>query len=689
MYRPALPALVLSLAMLTACGGGDGDGNGGGTTPNTPPPQILSVSPDTLVEGQTAIITGLNFAASATGNFLLLNGVVTPITSATPTQVTFLVPAECGPIRIVTLQVSVNSVTSNTVSVPLRPDSDGQQLEPGEQLLLRSQTSYCINLPAGSGTARYLLGIQSTGENATIKRSVTVRGARGSAAAVAAQAARIPFEPSAEGRRDTQAMTRLLQDPQFQLARRHRDEHRTLMETLIAPVRDPMVRAGVTSLAQRGPARTIVDGSENLGDQVDFRVRRLGQATCGSEATSTVTAELKVKNQNTMWFVDVDNPAGGFTDEELQGLADLFDQTIFDAEIAEFGAVNDLDGNGRIVIVITKQLNIDNGTDGGTVGFVNPCDFVERGSQGGSGPIHTSNEGEFYYAIAPDPDGLVGQVTDNEFLLSFQPLVMAHEFVHIIQFSRRFAAGNDVMDIFMAEGQATIAEEIAGHAVLGFAPGQNLSIETAINIEDVLPFAWYLNPWADLIFFWGFPETPGAPRNAGAPQECTWIADVIDPCEARPSWYGVTWSFMRWVSDQFGDALGGEAAFQQALIDNSQTGFANLRSVLSAQGSLEELLAHWSAMLYLDDRPDAAVQPIHTMSSWDLYSADQRLVEIAWLRPPNKGFTNFSETVSIRDPSMAYFLIGGSNPPAYTIRVTSGNGGNLPTEMQVWLVRMQ
>ena len=688
MYRPALPALVFSLALLTACGGGDGDG-GGGTGPNDDPPQILSVSPDTLVEGRSGIITGSNFSSTAGANILRVNGLQTVITAATPTQLTFSVPAECGPVRIVTLQVSVNTLTSNTVSVPLRPDSEGLQIEPGEQFVLRSQTSYCINLPAGGGTARYLLGIQSTGENATITRSVNVQGTRGSAGAVAPEAARVPSASVVEGRLDAQAMSKLLQDPRFRLARRHRNEHRSLMETLIAPVRDGMVRAGSRSLAQRVAARTIVDGSENVGDQVEFRVRRLGQATCNSQASATVIAELMIKNAASMWFVDVDNPAGGFTAEELRGLADRFNDDIFATDIAEFGSVNDLDGNGRIVIVITKQINIDNGAEGGTVGFTNPCDFFERGTPGGSGPIHTSNEGEYYYAMAPDPDGLVGQETDNEFLLNFQSRVMAHELAHIIQFSRRFAANENVMDVFMMEGQATLAEEVVGHAVLGLGPGQNLDVETALNIEDILPASWYLNPFADLIFFWGFPATAGAPRNAGAPQECTWIADVDDPCEARASWYGVTWSFLRWASDQFGDAFGGEAGLQRALIDNSVSGFDNFRSVLGAQGSLEDLLAQWSAMLYLDDRPGATVQPIHTMPSWDLYSVDQRLVETAWLRPSDKGFNSFSETVSIRDPSMAYFIIGGPNPPAYSIRVTGGSGGTLPTAMQVWLVRMQ
>ena len=90
----------------------------------------------------------------------------------------------------------------------------------------------------------------------------------------------------------------------------------------------------------------------------------------------------------------------------LQEMANLFDDHIYATETAVLGVENDKDGNGVIGIVVTKQINEDNGEGPQVVGFVNPCDLINRGEQN----VYASNEGEFFYAIAPDPDGTVGKV---------------------------------------------------------------------------------------------------------------------------------------------------------------------------------------------------------------------------------------------------------------------------------------
>ena len=159
------------------------------------------------------------------------------------------------------------------------------------------------------------------------------------------------------------------------------------------------------------------------------------------------------------------------------------------------------------------------------------------------------------------------------------------------------------------------------------------------------------------------------------------------PCGGRPLWYGVTWSFLRWASDLYGPALGGEAAFQAALIDGDLSGFDNLAQALAGQGTLEDHLARWSATLYMDGRPGASAE--NSMSSWDLLSLSQVVLENAWLHPVEYGFANFTETVTVRDPSTAYFLVGGSGTSTFTLRVGTPSGADLASDVQVWLVRTQ
>ena len=556
-------------------------------------------------------------------------------------------------------------------------------------MIVRNQSTYCFNFASSGSVTEYLLGVQSVSEGGVVVRNITVTGEAVTTAALQAAAQAAPPAPSDPGGA-LQLSPELLRHPGFQLLQEHREAHRAMFARMLQPVRHPFVRQGIRSAAQPGPARAIVTGAEEVGDQVEFRVLRGNSQDCEEPSSGTVLAELRVKNDKSMWFVDVENPAGGFTDAQLQEMADLFDNHIYATETAHFGVVSDNDSNGRIGIVVTKQINVDNGDGPQVVGFVNPCDFFTREETGAQNDLHTSNEGEFFYAIAPDPDSIVGQAQDTDRLFDFLPVVIAHEFAHMIQFSHRFTQTGEFMALFMAEGMATLGEEIVGHSILGNAPGQNLSIAVVLEIDDAQPYPWYLNPWIDLIYYFGWPggevdnDTPGV---AGAPQECTWTDEGDDdPCGSRPLWYGVTWSFLRWTADQFGEELGGEPALHQALISNNVGGFDNLREILGQFGPLEDLLAQWAAAFYMDDRPGQS-DPRHVVSSWDYFSADQGLRTQAWLEPLRKPYSDFTEEIRVRDPSIAYFLVGGLVAPQYSLKVEGSGGGTLDSDIQVWLVR--
>ena len=581
----------------------------------------------------------------------------------------------------------------------LCPAGGELSLAVGEQVIVRDQSTYCFNFAPTGSVTEYLLGVQSVsegdGQGGVVVRNITVRGQRVTTAALQAAAQAAPPAPSDPGGA-LQLSPELLRHPGLQLLREHREAHGAMFARMLQPVRDTFVRQDIRSAAQRGPARAIVTGAEEVGDQVEFRVRKGSASDCTQSASRTVLAELRVKNEKSMWFVDVENPAGGFTDAQLQELADLFDNHIHATETAHFGAVSDMDSNGRIGIVVTKQINVDNGDGPQVLGFVNPCDFFTREETGAQNDLHTSNEGEFFYAIAPDPDSTVGQAQDTDRLFDFLPVIIAHEFAHIIQFTYRFPQGVEsfeFMALFMAEGMATLGEEIVGHSIIGNAPGQNLSIAVGLDFGDTQPYPWYANSWVDLVYYFGWPGgevDDNTPRVEGAPQECTWTdAGEDDPCGSRPLWYGVTWSFLRWAADQFGEQLGGEPALHQTLINNNVAGFDNLREILGQFGPLEDLLAQWAAAFYMDDRPGQS-DPRHVVSSWDYYSAlhgAERVKTQAWLEPLRKSYSDFTEEIKVIDPSTAYFLVGGSVAPQYSLKVERSGSGALGSDIQVWVVR--
>ena len=92
-------------------------------------------------------------------------------------------------------------------------------------------------------------------------------------------------------------------------------------------------------------------------------------------------------------------------------------------------------------------------------------------------------------------------------------------------------------------------------------------------------------------------------------------------------------------------------------------------------------------MLYMDGRTGASAE--NSMSSWDLLSVEQRLVDTAWLHPVQYGFTDFTDMATVRDPSTAYFLVGGSGASSFTLQVGTPTGADLGSDVQVWLVRTQ
>ena len=193
---------------------------------------------------------------------------------------------------------------------------------------------------------------------------------------------------------------------------------------------------------------------------------------------------------------DTINPAGGFVAADFDALAADFDGTIYDVDVDFFGAPSDIDANERIVIVITKEVN--KLTTSSPLAFVSGADLF---------PVATcpaSNVGEYYWTRAPDP---LGTFNAGEYLLEDARLdnrgLLAHEFAHIIQFSRRMAAGGEFMTSFMAEGGATAAEEFVGFEYEGRMDGQNYDNSAIYTAFGADPNGYY-GFMGDLLAYFGF-----------------------------------------------------------------------------------------------------------------------------------------------------------------------------------------
>jgi hypothetical protein len=179
---------------------------------------------------------------------------------------------------------------------------------------------------------------------------------------------------------------------------------------------------------------------------------------------------------------------------------------------------------------------------------------------------------------------------------------------------------------------------------------------------------------------------------AGAPEQCSWLDLPSNgnsgPCQLDGrEVYGVPWSLLRFISDQFGSQFtGGEAALNRQLINGTTRGFANIERVINTP--MRSVLARWAASLYADDRV-TNLDPSLRLTSWNLDNVRSALVESAQLVPKSRTFNGFNESVNVRAGSTAYYRISGSNRPASAFRVRTANGGLPPGQIQVWVLRSQ
>jgi len=646
---------------------------------STVPPAITSVSPSPLREGGSATITGQDFDPGAAGDTVLVDGIRATVTSASSTSLQITVPTyDCLPARSVTVRLATDGGVAQSSS-SLDPALAPVSLEVGQQTVLTDPADYCLQFEATAATERYVMGVQSLAQSASLLTPVQITGeaANGLGAASAAPTAKALV---ASPRRDGGAVPRTPSwlDGQRRAEARLREWERTHL--------DPATSIPATRGAAGAPApRLSVSGTAVVGDTVSLRVPDAGSNGCSSY--TSVGATVRAIGQEAIVVADTGNPANGFTQADYQSLSDQLDDQIFSTDVDYFGDPGDIDGNGHIVVLFTKAVNaMSAGTPNSTLlGFVFSGDWQPRTS------CASSDEGEIYYGRVPDPDSTFGTASKRENELSRAPQIMAHELTHLIQFGRRFALGLGFMGSVVAEGQATFGEEVVGHAVNMNQPYQNYGADVMFGRTGADSVPWYLNKFTDLAIYFGFAGQNS--RVGSAPEQCGWWQQDPSPCQGRSLWYGVSWSFLRWVSDRYGPDYGpggvdGEKTLQQDLIADPNA-YTRPQAVSDVVGvPLDSLLARWSAALYVDDRVPSA-DPSLRFTSWNLFDFEQHTVSTAHLLPEEESFADWTFSPDIRASSTAYVAVDGTGRPATAVKFRNAAGAPLSSYMQVWVVRVQ
>ncbi len=351
----------------------------------------------------------------------------------------------------------------------------------------------------------------------------------------------------------------------------------------------------------------------------------------------TVGATLAYAGDNVLIYIDTLAPANGFTGTQLSDFGKLFDQTLYPIDTTAFGSPVDLDGNGRVVMLMSPVVNGDTPTaqcaaQGYVAGFINTEDF--------NGPTDpNSNTGEVFYTIVPDPSATASCAHTVADLGADVPATFLHELQHLIFFSQHIVVsgapqGSSALD----EGLSIVAEELGSKYYEDKCPPPSCRTNPAQLFPDsaqgfVSGFLY------DSYQFALHPDTASITLH--------------EDDQNGFDWRGGNWLLVRWLGDQFGTGV-----FKK-LLKTTSNGAANIEQATGQ--SFGTIFTNFGVSLYTDSLPGL---PRTTAPSSNRFST--RNVKALWARlfvttgDPSVPFANPLQLKSISADSTARLMTPGT-----------------------------
>ncbi len=656
-------------------------------------PTIASTSPATWTPGGAATIDGTNFAATPAQNEVYVNSVPAVVTAATGTRLTITVPSitalPCSPTGPVPIAVVVNG--DSAVGTAGLQIATPRTLALGGSMLLTSQSDLLCNEFAVTG-GTYLITAFNYGSSAAVRTNFSVLGAATgtTAAQVASARAVAPVVPlQAFGPTLPLEVERRMRRQQLHLNALEAD--RQLLATRRNPIRarrnrprlDPRSGGGVRLSVATAPV-------PNVGDMLSLRMR-----SNFSDFRTYETVRGKVVYVGPQMIIVEDSlaPLAGTMDAEYQKIGQEFDSRMY-GFLSSFGdplAVDSLtDDNGRLFAVFSRRVNTY--LNGQILGFVTICDFFEN-----TGPpdeiCPSSNVGEYFYAIVPDPGATNGLSVES--WRRFMRGTLIHEAKHIAAYAERLLRDTEQLEeSWLEEATAQQASELWAR-----------SVYRVLWKDDA---GWNDGPRCD------YAQTSGTCVDPveGILGHFVWLYQFYDQVERKSilssastdgSIYGSAWSFARWVTDAY--ALD-EAMFLRSLVQvRNDHGVANI--VGKSGRPFSELLGYWSLASLADNYPGASIgDPRLQLESWnsrDLFQSMSQFLRfsdgrVAFPKPfpltiravPFGTWPQTSQAVSsLPGGSFAAWELKGTQTQPQVIALRAIGGGLPPGDIGLAIVRVQ
>ena len=313
-----------------------------------------------------------------------------------------------------------------------------------------------------------------------------------------------------------------------------------------------------------------------LGEVRSFKV--CSNLQCSS--FGTVTATARYVGTSSAIYVDNDAPASDpLTDADVAELGSAFDRFHYPIDTTAFGRESDIDGNGVVLILMTKAVNdlTPDCSQGRVVGYFFGGDLLTG---------QNSNRAEIFYTLVPAPATSGCTAVSRRAALNNLKPTLIHELQHMISFNQHSLVRTGLSeDVWLNEALSHFAEELGGRLIPNSecTPAGFASCRAQYTSGDLVNGYEYLKaPGARFLVF---PNS----GNGTLPER------------------GAGWLHLRWVLDQFASDTILGTDLTRALVQTSNTGAANLQAATGESFSV--MVPQWLMAAYLDDGPDLPVEP--------------------------------------------------------------------------------
>jgi hypothetical protein len=524
-----------------------------------------------------------------------------------------------GRIALTLFVVALAACTKEGGSLGPLPVSATISLAPGEySVLAGASASGAVAFPAAdAGGAEYLV----VGQFATGVADLASNVRLGGQAQVSSRISDVDFQ--------------VIRAPPLARERFHSFLRQRERELALAAMRE--ARPAAAPRAQGAPPV--------VGDTRTFKV--CSNLSCSSLANVPATAQWV--GQHAAIFIDNAAPAGGLAPGDIAAMGAQFDTVLYAIATDAFGGESDIDGNGVVIVLLSRQINALVGKPECNQSFITGYFFAGDLMPGFATQY---NNGEVFYGMVPDPAGEVSCARSVLEVTRILPVTFIHEFQHMISFNQHVLvrAGLDEV-LWLNEGLSHLAEELAGKYYT--AAGDNATASRFYIGNLYNAFVYLREPARHALVT---EEPPGSLETRGA-----------------------AWLLLRYAADRFG------AGAIRSMVQTSARGVTNLTAATGR--SFSSLLAEWAMTIWVDDLPGFAAPPNLQLASWNLRTVyqslhDQAPADFNLPFPVVPATGDGSEAVvtgELRSGSSQFLTVTqGAGGAAFLLTLRPASGGSMP-----------